>query len=281
MKRLFVLATCFLISTSAFAKMDSDAVKCVENFLNAFEKVQTYKTVMHKVEYGDKKRIIHDETVEVVSKKLQRFVSYTYLNEGSTGIRNNGMRLEYNGDSKLKINFGNAHGLGNLVHGPAVALIGDHIQIDHELVLEDELFTINRAGFGVLASIIRKNLNALKKSEKGGVQSITPGSCSLRYTKHTDESEEITISPTDSIFDLEDRMGTFAYMIFFENRFELARIYNLFHRKEPMKLTVPHWFLDFEVDFDKTTKMPTRFTLYRDGEKLGDYRFTDTVLNVK
>lgn len=231
---------------------------------------------MQKQEFDSNGRLRRDELIEVIDTKPNH-ITYTFRNEGNTGVRNNGMRLEYTGSGNLGLKLGEARGLGFLVHGPASVTLGSSISITAEQVVEDEIFTINRAAFRYLATALQFHLAALKNSEIGGVNS-REGKCRIHYSRHAEGLTAVKLLPADSIFALEERHGTLAYLIFHYNKEVFGRFYNLFHRKSEITVQIPTWFFDFDLDLAPDTNLPERFVLYIDGKKLGEYGFSRTEL---
>lgn len=256
------------------AASDAKAIACAEGFVSKYNSLKGYQTVMTKREYS-KGKIINDEMIGLTEIKPSKII-FEYLNRGSTGIKNNGMTVSYSGTEKLSLELGKTHGLGFLANGAASIVLGKSIDLTGKRTLDGEIFTINRAGFGYLAKALQYHLPDLKTTKMGGLTLDGPD-CSLRYSADKQTLQNVDITPESNLFDLEEKHGTLAYMLFWENRDHFNSFFDLFHRKSSMEIRIPEWFFDFHLTIDTKTNLPVEFILYIDQTKAGEYLFTKTV----
>jgi hypothetical protein len=277
----FTLAALTAVSSFAQASSDPRAVQCVEDFLSHYRNLKSYQTRLIKNEWNEKGKALHSEKIGLTFSKPHE-VEFKYLNEGNTGIRNNGMTVAYKNGDEVSIRLGSTAGLGFLVKGVASLIVGDHTSLYDSKVLEDEIFTLNRAGFDFLAFALDKHLPAIKTSEKGGVKMINgekaDAGCTIKYTPEVEGEEIVDLKPEDSVRAIEEKYGTLAYLIYRKNTDEFDSLRDLFVRDKETKIHVPKSFMEFDLTLDPVTKLPTHFVLYNDGKKIGDYGFQDTQL---
>ena len=274
LKSILLLPSLFLISFVAHAS-DPAAVQCVEQFLEANKSASHYKTHLAKKEWNLQGGLLHDDQIEMSVSRSPVRVQLTYLNRGDTGIRNNGMRVEYDGSEKLKIKLGSTNVLGFLAHSAASAVIGDSMSIFDARALEDEIFTINRSGFDFLALVLGKHLDSTKTSTQGGLTLTATGTCRVKYAPHLTGHTEVTLQPSDSVFEWEEKLGTLAYIIWQENREKFGSMRDLLIRQKPVTISIPKGFYDTTFDFNPVTHLPDHFSLYQQGKLIGDYHFND------
>ncbi len=228
-----------------------------------------------KKEWDLKGNLVHDENLELTVVRSKKRVKIKYTDRGDTGIRNNGMTVEYQGTEKLKVQLGSVSGFGFIAHAAAGALIGDSMSIFDARALEGEIFTINRSGFGFLGLVLGLGLESAKTSAEGGFSLVTPGTCQVRYRPHLSGDRKVLLQPTDSIFELEEKLGTLAYIIWQENLTQFNSFRDVFVRQKPMEVSIPKSFYETEFQFSTITHLPERFQLFQQGRRLGDYHFTE------
>jgi hypothetical protein len=267
----------FLYSSLAFGANDPVAVQCIEKFIEASQKLDHFQALLNKKEWDPKGNLLHDDQVELTVSRSKKRVQLKYLNRGDSGVRNNGMKVEYNGTEKLKIELGSTNVLGFFMHSAASAIIGDSLSIFDSQVLDGEIFTINRTGFDFLASVLRMGLKETQGTPDGGFNLVKPGTCRVQYSPHFIGKTPVTVQPKDSIFELEERFGVLAYIIYQENRDQFSSFRDLFVREKPMKISIPKSFYETEFEFNLTTHLPEDFQMYQGRQKIGDYRF----MNIK
>jgi hypothetical protein len=233
------------------------------------ENLKGYSADMQKGELVDGKWA--EEPIGLYSEGPQ-FIRFTFLKEGSSGVKNNGMQLIYSGTSNLDIVWGAAKGLGVFKNRAARAVAGNSVPIADRATLKGEFFTLNRAGYHHIAKVLRYHWAAIKAAKTGG---LTGGvDCRLKYVAPSETYKDVHLGLDDSIFDLEDRYGNYAFFIRFVNRDKFADMGELFHRKKPVDVRIPEFLVPFEVDVDPETHLPTRFRIDLGGQKSGEYAFT-------
>ncbi len=270
---IFVVLFFSFLSDSRAAS-DPSAIVCIEKFIEANRKLPDYEAVLLKKEWDIQGRELHDEKIEVTVSRSKNRVQMKYMNSGATGIRNNGMKVEYSGSEKLKIKLGSTNVLGFFANSAASALIGDSMSIFDARALEGEVFTINRTGFDFLAWILSKSLESVKSSSEGGFSLGAPGTCKVKYIPHLSGKTQVTLQPSDSIFELEHQLGTLAYIIFQENRDQFDSLRDVFVRKKPVKISVPKSFYEVHFEFNATTSLLDHFQIFQEGHVIGDYYFS-------
>lgn len=273
--RFLTLIVSLSYSSVAHAGADPVSAQCIEQYVAATKALTHYSTVIAKKEWDLKGGLVHDEKLQATISRPKNYVQLKYLNSGDTGIRNNGMKVEYNGSETLKIKLGSTNFLGFFAHTAASAVIGDSMNMFDSKALEDEIFTINRTGFDFLAMILDKGLHSVKGSADGGFSLVEPGTCHLKYLPHHTGKWEVNIQPTDSIFDLEEKYATVAYIIFQSNKTQFSSLRDVFVRKKPMKVSIPIGFFETDVVFNPTNHLADQFRIYQDGRLIGEYHFTE------
>jgi hypothetical protein len=259
----------------SWAASDPGATQCIEKFLEANRKTSDYQAHLVKKEWDPQGGLLHDDQIEITVARTKKYVQLKYLNSGDSGVRNNGMKVEYSGTEKLKVKLGSANVLGFLKHSAASALIGDSISIFDSQALDGEIFTINRTGFDFLALILSKNLESAKTSSEGGFKLVTPGTCQVRYLPHISGKKTVSLQPADSIFDLEEKLGTLGYIILQENKDQFGSLRDVFVRQKPVQISVPASFYEVQFDLNAETDLLDRFQIFQAGQKIGDYQFSD------
>ncbi len=265
----------FVVGVNVYAASDPLAIQCAEKFREASKKMSDYKVNILKREWDLKGDLVHDEKLEAIVSRPKRLVQLKYMNSGATGIRNNGMTVTYTGVEKLKIELGSVRGFGFIAHGAAAAVIGDSMSMFDSMVLEDEIFTINRTGFDFLSMILGKGIEAARTSTEGGFSIKTPGTCEIKYSPHIQGQVQVTLQPSESLFDLEEKYGTMAYILFQENRSKFDSLRELFVRKKPVEISIPKSFYETHMKFNPTTFLLDEFQMFQNGRRIADYVFSE------
>ncbi len=195
-----------------------------------------------------------------------------YLDRGTTGVKSNGMTVTFDGSDQLKIKYGRRRGFGFLV--PVEWIGGDHLAIDDAKVVDDEIFTVNRAGFGFLIQSMAEHLPLYQKGLRGDL-SLVKSPCFIHYEPHQVPDDIVTVEPSTSMFDLEKKYGTISYLIYLANRSQFSHFHELFRRKKLMTLKIPQNFAAFDLDIDSDTHLPSRFAIYWQKRLLGEYQFSE------
>lgn len=299
----FALAALVLTAAAgprqAAAWVDGPSQACVQRFLKAYSGLTSYETRMHKREWDGKGSLTHDELIALTFTKPAN-VRFEYLNRGSTGIRNNGMVIRLAGDrsSKVDIQLGKPDAWGFLAKAAASLVVPSQTSLYDPLVVNSEIFTLNRAGFGFLATALSHQLEGIRLAKSGGLtysgsdslsltraaalrpEAVLPG-CEIRYTPHAKGVHEVLVVPTDSIAALEDRYGVLAYFIYLENQDRFSAFADLFARKQEMKLKIPRAFTEFVLELEDSTALPKRVALFWRDQLIGDYQFEKTVVHAR
>lgn len=273
MKRtLLILAAVIPLLTATPSFAEEAAERCMSRFIARYAKLTEYSTRVRKVDTLTSDTP-NEEIIELKHKKPNE-TTFKFLNEGNTGIRNNGMTVQYTGGDKLKVALGEARGLGFFINGPAQKMVSGGVSLTDSKVLENEVFTINRAGFGYLADSIQRRLARMNESFNQAL-TLRGDDCSISYRKHTDEVHTVTLKPKDSVFKLEERFATLAYQIFRNNPSQFSSFEDLFSRDGDVEIRVPEYFLDFDLDLDPETNLPSRLAIYIDGRIAQELFFED------
>jgi len=259
--------------TPALATTSPGAIACIERYRAANDALKSYSYTLIKKEWTTTGTLMRDDVLKATFQKPTT-LTMGYLNEGTTGIKNNGMRVTYNGTSHLDVKLGAPQGLGFLLNGPASLVVSGGLSTGSVHVLQGEYLTINRGGFGPLARLLASRVQDLKAAQQGGLTE-EPGTCRLHYTKHTESVQIRDLRPTDSIEKIEDEVGTLAFFILMSNPDQFSGLYDVFHRSERMDVKVPLWFLDFDLILDPKLDVPNRLTFHLNDKILADYQFTD------
>jgi hypothetical protein len=266
---------CYLLQIftlpSLHAASDPQAIRCAQDFLNRYSKIKNYDSVLEKKEWDLEGELLHDEKIQLTFEKPKK-ITLKYLNEGNTGIRNNGMTLRYVSGETVSIQLGETRGLGFLVNGPASLAIGDSLSIFDSRVLENEIFIINRSGFDLLAHTLKAYLPSLNQTETGGLQ-LTGSPCQLEYFPHLPGEVAISLEPQDSIEQIEEKFGTLGYFIYQRNRDQLDSIRDLYVREKKMTLQIPKSFPRFQITLGKKTQLPEHIVFFLNDKKVGQYHF--------
>lgn len=256
------------LALTAHAQSSPKAIQCVEKFLTKMKEIKGYSTRISKKELFDGKWIEDSVHLEVAGPNS---IKYTFIKPGSTGIRNNGMQLIYDGSDILKIIWGEASGFGVLAKRAAKAVTGDTLPMTGDTALKGELFTLNRAGFGHLAHSLHYHLPSIKLAKTGG---ITGENCNLKYTPPAVSYLTVPLAKDGRIQELEERYGVFALHIRQVNSEKFKDLDALFNRKKDVELQVPDFLLPFEMRLNSDS-LPEHLSIYMEGEKVGEYDFDE------
>ncbi len=262
-----MIALALLLTSAAFAKVQPEALHCLERFVEQAQKIKGYSATLHKREWLDGKEYFEPVELWVEGKN---HIKYKFLKKGTTGIRNNGMTLVYTGGEMMSVSWGEPTGIGVLANRAARSVVGDKLHLTSERALKGELITLNRAGFFLLADAIRFHLPDWR-SEKGGEIALI-SECLIKFTPEQNFSE-ITLQPGDSIFSLEEKFGTVAFYIQQINAHLFPNLHSLFNRKKEHRIKVPKTLPPFELALDNGTYLPKKLRFFRDGRPLGEYDF--------
>lgn len=253
----------------AFAQSDPEALACAEKFLSKMDQTKGYSLHMQKKELSDGKWL--EEPIELWTEGP--VIKYRFVADGSSGIKNNGMELIYDGSDMLRIIWGEPTLLGALKNKAAKALIGDTLPLIGEDTLKGEIFTLNRAGYRHMAAILRQHMPLLRKTAEGGLKGGED--CLVKHTPPRVEYATVTLKRGDRIQDLEEKYGTFAYHIRAVNAEQFPTLESLFKHQGGVEIRVPKFFLPFETEIDPATGYPRKLLLYLDGQKIAEYIFTN------
>ena len=261
-----------LIPHLALAQSSPEAMKCLEGFLKTFDKIQSYRVEVLKHESVDPKNPL-DDHVEITQDRTGA-TRISYLNKNSTGIKANGMEIDYDGRSdKMKVTFGQSYGFGSIVNGLAGIIVGKQIALNSKDALDKEIFTINRAGFLFLYETMKKNLEQIRKAEHGGVKLEKENTCDLAYEPHVSGFLEEVIAPTLPVSQIENKYGVVAFMIQRANQSEFSDLYHFYNRSKSFKIKIPGSFYPFQFRLNTKTHLPEMLSLKENGRTIAKYEF--------
>ncbi len=285
---IFSLTLNLALANSSPQTIESDpaVLQCMTNFVKQYKTINGFKTTLIKKDWNISGKLVHDEKVELTFEKASNGkpakTHFVYINKGSSGIRNNGMTVDYEGGNEVKIKFGKPDAVGFLFNGVASLVTGEKKKLTDPELLEDEIMTFNRAGFGMSALIFEKLITELSKPHtKGGVRVVGTGKdadpCHFKYTPHLDGYEWVTLKPTDSVFALEEKYGILAYAIYRANTDQFSEFRDLFVRAHTIKIKIPKSPSAFEAAINPNTFLPTLFRATEEnGQVRCEYQFEDT-----
>jgi hypothetical protein len=265
---MLTIALSLIFSMAAHGQSQPAAVKCVEEFLTKISSIKGYSARVSKREHIEEKWL--EETIGLWVEG-PGLIRYTFLKDGSTGIKNNGMQLIYDGSDILKIIWGKATGFGVLANKAAKAVTGESIPLTGDTALKGELFTLNRAGYHHIAHSLRYHLPSIKLAKNGG---ITGEGCEIKYTPPHVSYIDVKLAKDGRIQDLEDKYGVYAFHVLQANSDKFKNLFALFNRKADFDLRVPDFLLPFEMKLN-ADHLPERFSIYIEGEKRGEYVFDE------
>jgi len=265
------------IQAHAASLSEPQAIQCLENFISRYQPLSGYKTTVTKKEWNEKGEVSRNEKMEITNKKNNQ-IRIKYIDEGSTGIRNNGMTVTYSGGQEAEITLGEANFFGSFARNAAALIIGDKMNILHPKMIEDEILTLNRAGFDFLSQLIKRHLPYAREAKTGGVTLADGKACQVRYKPYAEGSDAVTLEPSQSIFDLEEKYGTLAYFIYRSNRAQFDSFADLFDRKKSVTISIPRGFSELDLDLDPVNYLPTKMVLKFNSKDVGSYSFENTEL---
>jgi hypothetical protein len=236
----------------AIAASDAKALQCIRDFSAEVQNIKAYEAKILKRELQSTGR--YAETQVHIRQCRDGQTTVTFLDEGQTGIKNNGMKVTFDGSPYLGIQLGKPKYLGRIPHAVAQVVVGEKLRITSPYVLDGEYFTVNRAGYFPLQRVLNTQLPSLEKTQEGGITSLD--GCNLRYEQHTREISKVTVTEQNSIFNIEDQFGTLALFLLEANKDRFKSLTELFERAEGKEINVPKWFFDFDLTFDPVTHLP-------------------------
>lgn len=262
----------FLFFSTAAAQ-SNPAHECLKRFVGAYDASSGYSAKIKKTEYefGDPLT----ENIEVTEKDKSE-VTVKFLDQGSSGIRNNGMAVTYAGGDNVQIKLGHSRGFGFILNGLADALTAKSKSLIDPTVLQTEIFTINRAGFGYFARTLKDKLEPMRMGKMGRLEKTGDG-CQLYFHHDGLHPQTVLLKRTDSVFPLEDKFGTLAYIIYKSNEDKFKNYESFFHRKEDMNLKIEPNFTDWKMTMDENN-LPKTIELFYAGKMIGHYEFSDVRL---
>jgi hypothetical protein len=258
----------------AFSKTSakSVAMDCVTRFSQQMKNIVSYETTIQKREKPMNGSWRSDHIRLTESDRGNR-IQIVYLNEGSTGIKSNGMKVTYKSGEDISIIYGESKGIGGLFGSIAKTAAPKSMRLTDGLAINEELFTINRAGFRFMSQMILKGLENSKGKLEG---SETHDECFLKWVPIEADYQEIQIAEGQSIWSLEETYSTLASLIQRKNSELFPRLSDLFRVRGPKKILVPRSFTAFSTTLNRATNLPKSFQLYWEGQLVGEYFFSDT-----
>lgn len=249
--------------------------QCFEGFINTYQSLSSYQGILQKKEWKINGDLVHDEKIEVSFKKPSS-LKLKYLNEGSSGIRNNGMTVEYEGGKTVKIHLGKPKLFGALSHGVASLIVGGDLSLFDPKVLDDEIFTVNHGGFGYLVEAMKKVGAEIKSNpEFRFVGEMTPDQCSVEYPLQSKTNVFLDLKPEDSIFKIEEANRTLAYFIYDANRDQFSSFRDLFVRSKPMRVRFPDQQVTLNLVLNRKTRLPEKISLRQNDSLIAEYQYRE------
>ncbi len=251
----------------AVAASDPKALQCIRDFNSEVQQIKAYEAKILKRELQSTGR--YAETQVHIRQSRDGQTTVTFLDEGQTGIKNNGMKVTFDGSPYLGIQLGKPKYLGRIPHAVAQVVVGEKLRITSPYVLDGEYFTVNRAGYFPLQRVLNTQLPSLETAREGGITSLE--GCNLRYQQHTKEISKETVTEKNSIFNIEDQFGTLAFFLLEANKDRFKNLTELFERAEGKEISVPKWFFDFELTFDPMTHLPKVLRFKKNDVTVAEY----------
>lgn len=258
-------------------KMEGTPLQCVQRFSQKMEKIISYETTIAKRERSASGTWKSDRIRLTESDRGSR-IQIVYLNEGSTGIKNNGMKVSYTSGQDLKIVYGESKGLGGVFGSIAKSAAPETLGLTDGLSVNDEIFTINRAGFRFMSQLIRKGIQNSEGKLEGSELS---NECALEWTPKTVDYQSIQVSEGQDIWLLEETYHTLASLIQRKNSDLFSKTSDVFRIRGTKKILVPRSFTGFKTKLDLTQDLPKSFQLFWEGQLIGDYQFSETKILAK
>jgi hypothetical protein len=267
------LLTILILSSVSGAKTlgGPTALNCIQDFVKKYDLSTYYSANLKKTEF-DFGGTPLTENLKITEYNKKKIV-ISFMDKGLTGIKNNGMTVTYQSGETVDIQLGKPRGIGFLAHGAATFIKGRTLNLFSTDMLRNQVFTVNRAGFGYLARVLKKRLPDLQTG-KLGTLSLNGSKCTIHFQHDPKQVTTLELSPEDSIRSIEERYGTLAYFIFKDNKNSLKRFFNLFHRDHSLRLKIHHSFTDFDLVLNDE-KLPSLVELFWDGRPVGRYEFSD------
>lgn len=263
-----------MLFTYTQAKANTQKFDCLAASIDKIKKLNEYTVRMRKIEYFGSQRI--DEEILVYENKTAGLRTLEFINQGSTGIKNNGMKLSYNvNDNFISIKYGKSFGLG-VFASPFIKILGKtKTHLYDADVVDKQIFTLNRAGLSFLYKVLENKFIRLKNEEIGKFdETISPEKCSYEFRKKHKEPITETVSKDNTLTQIEEKYGTLAYLLYLENSKEI-KTFHEFLGSENIKIFVTDHFTNFNLVIDNVTKLPLEFTLFHNDDVIGKYQFED------
>jgi hypothetical protein len=277
MTTLPIFAFVILLSNSSLAvpskpSVESAALHCLNRFSQRMNETTSYETTIEKREKGTDGTWRTDR-IHLTEAKRGEHVEIVYLNEGSTGIKSNGMKVTYKAGEDLAIVYGTSKGFGGIFGSIAKSAAPKSIKLTDGLAVNEEIFTINRAGFRFMSQMILKGVQSSAGTLEGQESN---NECLLKWTPTQADYQEIQISDGESIWKLEETYSTLASLIQRKNKDLFPKLSDLFRVRGTKKILVPKSLTAFTTKLDLATDLPKSFQLYWEGDLVGEYVFKDT-----
>lgn len=248
------------------------ALQCLRDFTQRYAQGPSYFTKLKKTEF-DFSPSPMVENLEI-TERAKTEIDLKFVDKGKSGIRNNGMTVHYKSGDEVEIELGKSRGFGFLLNGLAETFAKKKMKLYSADVIERQIFTVNRAGFGYLARLIQMRLPEFEKGALGQLSNEGAG-CHVQFKHDPKLDETIELDPQRAIPEIEQKYGTLAYLIYKMNRDLFPKFESLFERKKPMTIQISPAFADFNLDLD-AAHLPTKFELFFGGQILGRYEFSET-----
>jgi len=269
----FNLIICLHSNASVTPKTES----CLNDFIDTFSKTRGYSTTINKKEYNLEGDLVHDEIVQFDYVNSSHALTVTYLNDGSTGIRNSGMKVEYDGKENLKLKLGAPNFFGFFVNTAASIAVPSNMKVYDKLALDDEIFSIKRAGFAFFVQALKIHLPDIKSNKENALLEADE-KCFTRYIPISPSTKITTFKNQGDVDKFEEEQGKLAIQLVLENKGEIKNLHEIFNLSKPVNLKTPSHFLKFDLSLDPELKTPSEIKLYYKDKIIGDYEFAKTKL---
>lgn len=268
--------------TNAQAQRNPEA-HCLSRFLARVSTLTAYQAHISRKEYRLGRLQVANE-IDIIQSRVPRTTELKFVDEGSTGIKNNGMRSLWRGGDTLEIILGKPTGLGFVAHAAASALLSGPISLRSPKLLDGEHFTINHAGLFAAAEIlVHHRARVIDEPLKTGktvfralapIDPKRPGVCQLAYEPDPSDQVERVLKPDDDIFAIEREFGTLAYALVAANPDVFSDLNQVFNRRETVRIQIPRGFMGLELSLDDTLATEFRLKLSSRGKLVADYYYT-------
>ncbi|MBX9765690.1 MAG: hypothetical protein K2X47_00340 [Bdellovibrionales bacterium] len=252
--------------------------RCVERFSKRMAETVSYQTTISKREKGPSGSWKSDR-IRLTDSDRGKSIEIVYLNEGSTGIKDNGMKVSYTAGQDLAIVYGESKGIGGIFGSLAKTAAPKTLKLTDSLSVNDEIFTINRAGFRFMSQLILKGIQTSEGKLEG--TDAANNECVLKWTPASREYQQIQVSEGQDIWLLEEQYSTLASLIQRKNSDLFSKTSDVFRIRGTKKILVPKSFTGFTATIDLGLDLPKSFQLFWEGEMIGDYQFLETKILVK